>query len=44
MLIQFVELAMDTFDETIPMVANIDKGLGPWVPAAMAGLKNKNSA
>jgi hypothetical protein len=41
MLIQFVELAMDTFDETIPMVGEFDKGQGPWVPGAVAGLKSR---
>jgi hypothetical protein len=38
-LIEFVELAMDTFDETIPMVGDVDEGQGPWVPAAVAGLQ-----
>jgi hypothetical protein len=31
MLIQFVELILDTFDETIPMLAEVDKGQGPWI-------------
>jgi hypothetical protein len=41
MLIQFAELAMDTFDETIVMVGGIDKGQGPWVPGAVAELQRK---
>jgi hypothetical protein len=39
MLIQFVEFTLDIFDETIPMVGEVDKGQGPWVPGAVAGLK-----
>jgi hypothetical protein len=31
MLIQFVELILDTFDETIPILAEVDKGQGPWI-------------
>lgn len=31
MLIQFVELILDTFDETIPMLAEYDRGQGPWI-------------
>lgn len=31
MLIQFVELILDTFDGTIPLLAEYDKGQGPWI-------------
>ena len=31
MLIQFVEFILDTFDETILMLAEYDKGQGPWI-------------
>jgi hypothetical protein len=31
MLIKFVELILDTFDEIIPILAAIDKGQGPWI-------------
>jgi hypothetical protein len=41
MLIQFTESAMVTFDETIAMVGDIDKGQGPWVPGAVAELQRK---
>lgn len=41
MLIQFAELAMEVFEETIPIVAEVDKGAGPWVPGAVAGLKER---
>lgn len=34
MLLKFFELIMDTFEETIPIVAEVDKGQGPWVPGA----------
>jgi hypothetical protein len=30
---------MQTFDETIPVVSEVDKGQGPWVPGAAAGLR-----
>ena len=30
MLILFVELILDTFDETIAIVAKVDEGRGPW--------------
>lgn len=43
-LIEFVALAMDTFDETIPMVGDVDKGQGPWVPGAIAGLQARRAA
>jgi hypothetical protein len=33
MLVAFFKLAMQTFDETVPMVTEVDKGLGPWVPS-----------
>jgi hypothetical protein len=41
MLIRFVEFAMDTFDETIPIVSEVDKGQGSWVPGAIVALKEK---
>jgi hypothetical protein len=31
MLIQFVELILDTFDGAIPLLAEYDKGQGPWI-------------
>jgi hypothetical protein len=39
MLLKFFELVMQTFDETIPVVSEVDKGQGPWVPGAAAGLR-----
>ena len=41
MLLKFFELAMETFDETIPIVSEVDKGRGPWVPEAVAGLDRR---
>jgi hypothetical protein len=41
MLLEFFELAMQTFDETIPIVSEVDKGQGPWVPGAVTGLQRR---
>jgi hypothetical protein len=41
MLLKFFELVVETFDETIPIVSEVDKGQGPWVPAAVAGLQRR---
>jgi hypothetical protein len=41
MLMQFVERAMDTFDETIPIVGEVDKGRGPWLPATVEALRER---
>jgi hypothetical protein len=41
MLTQFVERAMDAFDETIPMVGKVDKGRGPWLPATLEELSKR---
>ncbi|HTV29036.1 MAG TPA: hypothetical protein VMF32_14720 [Xanthobacteraceae bacterium] len=43
MLVELVELAMDTCDETIPLVGEVDSGQGPWVPGAIAGLKARRA-
>jgi hypothetical protein len=41
MLLKFFELAMETFDETIPIVSEVDRGRGPRVPAAVAELQRR---
>jgi hypothetical protein len=30
-LIQFVEFILDAFDEIVPLLAEVDKGQGPWI-------------
>jgi len=40
-LLKFFELAMQTLDETISMVCEVDKGQGPWLPGAVAGLRRR---
>jgi hypothetical protein len=42
MLMGFVERAMDTFDETIPIVGEVDKGQGPWLPATVEALRERH--
>jgi len=42
MLLKFFELIMDTFEETIPIVAEVNTGQGPWAPEAVAGLQRRN--